>query len=237
MVHKHKSKKRTRLDGDGLFSKGISYITEKFVSNKMPDKLKKQLNTIGNIPIRKIWYSRKPINSGIKKALNFLTLGKFNKKQDDLKYDGVYHDSVVIELNNGNKYRLEKNHVIELNTYRYSDTDKLTEMPMKDSLTINTLLNNVNKEPNLYKYDHRDNNCQNFASNISKDSGLNKGKDNDIQNSKELTKALPDTVNDVMNTITNVASIVNPFTENLIGSGIRKTGLGLRKGRKKIYKI
>lgn len=231
MPKKRQKKTRHVKRGTGIISKGISYITEKFVSNNMPDKLKKQLNTIGNIPIRKIWYSRKPIQSGIKKALNFITLGKFNKKANDLKYDGVYHDSIVIELNNGNKYRLEKNHVVELNGYKYTDTDVLTEMPMSESLTINTLMQNVSKEKELFKYDHRTNNCQNFASNISKDSGLDKGKDNNIQNAKELTDSLPDVVNDVMNTITNVASITNPLAEIITGNGIRKTGKGLRKGR------
>ena len=181
-------------------------------------------------------YSRKPLSSGIKTALNVLTFGKLTQKQRDLKYPQIFHDSVIIYLSNGHNYRLEKNHIIELNDLKISSDEKLIPIPINRNITINELIKNANTDNNSYKYDHKNNNCQKFSNDIVKNSNLDNPEiDNEIkiQDASKLTSVLPDTVNDAMNVITNVAGMVSNTIDPIIhGKGVRKN----KKYRKPYYK-
>ena len=221
-------------EGDGLISNSLAWLTSKFTQNTMSDRLKKRLNIDGATPIIKMIYSRKAISGNIKTALNVLTFGKLTQKQRDLKYPQIFHDSVIIYLSNGHNYRLEKNHIIELNDLKISSDEKLIPIPINRNITINELIKNANTDNNFYKYDHKNNNCQKFSNDIVRNSNLDNPEiDNEIkiQDASKLTSVLPDTVNDAMNVITNVAGMVSNTIDPIIhGKGIRK------KYRKPYYK-
>ena len=70
------------IEGDGIISNSLAWVTSKFTPNQMSDRLKKRLNIDGNTPIVKMSYSRKPIAGGIKTALNVLTLGKLSQNKE-----------------------------------------------------------------------------------------------------------------------------------------------------------
>jgi hypothetical protein len=214
------------IEGEGIFSNGLACVTSHFTPNQMSDRLKKRLNIDGNTPISKMMYSRKPIAGGIKTALNVLTLGKLSQKQRDLKYEQIFHDSVIIYLSNGHNYRLEKNHIIELNDLKISGDEKLIPIPIDRTITINELIKNANTDGDFYKYDHKNNNCQKFSNDIVKKSNLDNAEiDNEIkiQDASKLTSVLPDGVNDAMNIITNVAGMVSNTIDPVIhGKGLKK---------------
>jgi hypothetical protein len=226
-ISRNKAKRQAmKIEGDGLISNGLAWVTSQFSPNQMSDRLKKRLNIDGNTPISKMMYSRKPIAGGIKTALNVLTFGKLSQKQRDLKYEQIFHDSVIIYLSNGHNYRLEKNHIIELNDLRISNDEKLIPIPIDRTITINELIKNANTDGDFYKYDHKNNNCQKFSNDIVKKSNLDNAEiDNEIkiQDASKLTSVLPDTINDAMNVITNVAGMVSNTIDPVIhGKGVRK---------------
>jgi len=227
-VSRNKAKQQAmgRIERYGLISNGLAWVTSQFSPNSMSDRLKKRLIIDGNTPITKMMYSRKPISGGIKTALNVLTFGKLSQKQRDLKYNQIFHDSVIIYLSNGHNYRLEKNHIIELNDLKISGDEKLIPIPIDRTITINELIKNANTDGDFYKYDHKNNNCQKFSNDIVKKSNLDNAEiDNEIkiQDASKLTSVLPDTINDAMNVITNVAGMVSNTIDPVIhGKGVRK---------------
>ena len=181
-ISKRQAKGITK-EGDGLISNSLAWLTSKFTPNTMSDRLKKRLNIDGNTPIIKMIYSRKALSSGIKTALNVLTFGKLTQKQRDLKYPQIFHDSVIIYLSNGHNYRLEKNHIIELNDLKISNDEKLIPIPINRNITINELIKNANTDNNFYKDDHKNNNsyCQKFSNDIINKSNLDNPEiDNEI---------------------------------------------------------
>ncbi len=55
------------IEGEGIFSNGLAWVTSKFTPNQMSDRLNKRLNIDGNTPISKMRYSRKPIAGASKR--------------------------------------------------------------------------------------------------------------------------------------------------------------------------
>lgn len=226
--------------GKGMISTGINWITSKLAPTTQSNRLVKRLAEFGNIPIVKMQYSRQPISSPINTALNVITLGRLRKKQQELKYDEIFHDSVCIYLANGRKFRLEKNHIVELNDLVPKSTEKLIDIPITRNITLNELVGNASKDADTYKYDHQSSNCQKFANAIVKDSNLDNpeiDKKIEIQDASQLSSVLPKSVNEALNTITNVAGIVSNTVDPIIhGSGLKKRKRPKRKHKKKKVK-
>ena len=98
-------KKRVMRKGKGFFSslkKGLSSIKDKFSNikerittvftgiTKLNPICRKVLENHGNDTIKSLIVVREPIQSGVAKALNMLSLGTFNKAKNDLGYDSFF---------------------------------------------------------------------------------------------------------------------------------------------------
>lgn len=77
-----------------------------------PD-IRKWLKENGNKKIKNIAVCRTPVESYIRNTLNIISLGKFNKNLKTLNYDDIFHLYLLISLEDGQQYILEKNEVIQ----------------------------------------------------------------------------------------------------------------------------
>ncbi len=78
------------------------------MTSRLPvvDRLIKQY---GHRRIMQVTILRKPIQGGVQKLLNLITLGGFNRAKNEMKYDEVYHLYVNMTLDNGQTIGIEKN--------------------------------------------------------------------------------------------------------------------------------
>ncbi len=112
------------------------------------------------------------------KALDALSRGRFSKKQKELGYEDMLHDSMVVTLDDGKRYRLEKNHVVEaqpllpplpqlrLGLARRDVVDS-TNVPLPGDFTLGEAVSTASAgDSEFYNYDASGNNCQAFVDDV-----------------------------------------------------------------------
>ena len=143
-----RDKKQKSLTGKGIF-KDISKVIKKTVNkskkivnptinslknyanvvisgrNDYQPKVRKLLRELGSKIIKSAVVMRSPVPSLLTQALNVVSLGSFAKNLKDSPYDTLFHLSLVVDLEDGNKLLIEKNEVInmEKNPRTRSKTD------------------------------------------------------------------------------------------------------------------
>lgn len=222
-IIKHYEKNPEKLHGAGV----IAYLSKRFLNPKRDgytNITKKTLEQYGNVPISRIEIYRTPLHSMLTKAINFISLGKFEEMQKKLGYDKFFHLALVVMLNNNKKIIIQKLDVIEVSTnYKTNDdteVEDVTSYNPSSNLTINQMFANARKvvPDNLwFGYDGLKNNCQWFVKYLLENSGLYTKKENDFvfQNIEKLVKEMPEYVSDTMNFVTDAAATYT----NLTGKG------------------
>ena len=197
----------------------VKNFTDKLRPVKIGDKLTMQLSKYGDISITKIEYSRKPLQKAISTALTVMSLGKVEDVKNKMGYNDITHDGVIVHLQSGEIFRLEKNAVIELNDFIREPGETLYNVPFTKQLTINILLaNGKGANQSFYEYDHTKNNCQSFANDIIVKNGLsNPDLESKIkqQDAGQISGTLPNEVNDVMNIATNLGAFGSGLYESM----------------------
>ena len=202
----------------GNISEGIGKVkdyTKQLRATKVSDRLSMLLNKYGDIPITKINYSRKPIQKAISTALTVASLGEVDRLKDRLGYKDIYHDGLIVYLQSGEVFRLEKNASIELNNFTKEQNELLFSVPFDKVLTINILLNNGKEVgQSFYEYDHTKNNCQTFVHTIlTKNNLMNSTLEKEVakQDAQAISATLPKDVNNIMSIATDLGS----YTQDL----------------------
>ena len=166
-------KNKMDLEGAGFFDyiKNVFTANDRF-TNKATDMLKKY----GGFEIVNIEIVRTPIMSIIDKAINLVSMGKFNELKKKYNYDDMNHLYAVFTVSmNGNRIPIlvEKNEVINIDTKIPAKTPKSESLMIgtpRNKLTIAGLLDNTLKAigaDNFYIYDGFGNrNCQSFIKSI-----------------------------------------------------------------------
>jgi hypothetical protein len=110
-----------------------------------------------------------PVSSGVQKFLNFISFGEFKKKQKQLGYNDVYHNFMLITLENGKTFKVEKNHVVEATQVSPSDyrQAKLIDIPVdaeNRDLNMKHLISTAEADnTDFWYYDPESKNCQVFV--------------------------------------------------------------------------
>ena len=93
-----------------------------------------------------------------------------NDEFKQLNYDDIYHNFLIVTTKDGQKYRVEKNAVVEINkNYGEKNFYDVHEVPINvgEGYTLNRLIENFkNKTPNAWEYNADRNNCQDFVKNV-----------------------------------------------------------------------
>ena len=67
-----------------------------------------------NKVIKSIVVGRNPVQSLVTKALNFLSLGKLEEEIKNMNYDDLYHLFMLVGLDDGSTFLVEKNSVVNM---------------------------------------------------------------------------------------------------------------------------
>jgi hypothetical protein len=136
-------------------------------SNNYSSKVIDIIKENGDNMITKMTLKRRPISNLFEKALNYSTFGEFEKANP---YDKLFHLAVVLELDNGKSYTLEKNATISMaEPENKPDTEyKEVNYPTNSIISLNSLLEKTRKRMGrkYFLYDAKNNNCQDFLLNV-----------------------------------------------------------------------
>ncbi|CAF3027412.1 unnamed protein product [Rotaria sp. Silwood2] len=184
----------------GLFFTKLKKIDHHFIAAKyhpeMPERVRKILEQVGDHPVLKIQLGRTPVEAVLLLFLNILSSWKFANKQIELGYDEIYHNYLLITIQNEKKlnilqtmvesskntvgstvYKLEKAHRVRLMKpvfpTEFVDIYNIPLTPNK-TFTLNRLITTAsNIDKHFYTYDAANNNmCQTFVENIVDINGL-----------------------------------------------------------------
>lgn len=180
--------RRVRAFKEGPAAKPSSRLTE--FLNSHPNK------------ITKLELMRKPIIKEVHGALDAMSLGGFSGKQRELDYDKVYHNALMVWLDNGHVYTLEKNHVVEVKKTPTVDyANERWDIPLHGrQLSMKQLIDNaargVGDNDAFWKYRAGTNNCQRFTRDVVEENGLMPGVGDNVkhfeqQDASELLTSLP----------------------------------------------
>ncbi|CAF3422355.1 unnamed protein product [Rotaria sp. Silwood1] len=207
----------------------------------MPVKVRKILEQVGDNPVVKIQLGRTPVEAVLILFLNILSSWKFANKKIELGYDEIYHNYLLITIQNEKKlnvlqrmveaskrtvgsivYKLEKAHRVRLMKpvfpTEFVDVFDIPLTPNK-TFTLNRLITTAsNIDKHFYTYDAANNNmCQTFVENIVDINGLTS---NIIENTTRIAlkpqdaKALVATLgsrSDIVKHITDLGGTVDKW--------------------------
>lgn len=189
----------------------------------LPPKVRTFLEKRGGDVIKSLRLVRSPISGFAKKALDLLSLGKFDKALEKAGYDRAFH--LALEING--EYTLDKREVITLVAGRPygSAQSQVLDIPVSKPITFQQLFDNGRSKmgDHLFtSYNAKTNNCQDFLIGILDGSGLltTDARDFIKQDAKEIFKSLPTYMDKVAKAVTDVAARVEEVVD---GQGATKS--------------
>lgn len=162
-------KKKARvLKGTGVIDsikRGIAKVKDAlfFPPNKLPGDAQKAFDRLKDATITKIMVNRAPINSGVDKALNMISLGKYDKAKKELGYDKMFHLSMVLYTNKG-KIAVQKLERISIRPGGSGGGESI-DLPYTTGDTLASFMEKARRKMGdhaFFQYNAFENNCQDF---------------------------------------------------------------------------
>lgn len=205
--------RRSRQGGRGLLSHIKKRIHSLFHAPlQASSRLQKTLSQMGSIPIGRLYVARTPVQSGVQKILQWMSLGKYEQVKAELRYDDVYHLYLIVQLVNGRLWKLEKNHIVELTPLSFfpPHAQTLSYIGMKNTQQLIQQAH-IHHPSQLWSYDPQHNNCQHFVQMICSSNHLQPDHDLGkeylrLQDADALLHSLPGFLPALPKLITDVAS-------------------------------
>lgn len=136
----------------------------------MPRQLTKRVNDFvvknKNRYIVEAKIAKKPISSFLDKAINLISLGKWNEQKSSFRYTDIFHTFLICKLDDGSLITIQKNASVEVENFHFNKKEIHSELPISlPKVTLKQfLLVTKDKigEPLFYDYDPSTNCCQHF---------------------------------------------------------------------------
>ena len=161
------------IHGDGIIDtvkevagKVVKRISDvwKGVRQRASPSIRKFLETNGDAKITKIIIGRQVVTPMVEKVASWLSLGKYDENKKKLSYDKMMHLFMIITLDNGKTFKLEKNHLPEISITSNAGND--TMAVKAQNISLNEFFGNAEKKAGgtkLWIYDAITQNCQYFV--------------------------------------------------------------------------
>lgn len=215
-----------KLKGEGLIREGA------------PPKIRALLDTYGDQKIVGLQVGRFPIYSAIEKLANIITLGQWEENKAKLKYDKMFHLFLLITLEGGHRFRLERNETVHVKPIpeQIEGEDRTNVKVFGHNIKLRPFIDKAEaqaKPRNLWRYDAIDNNCQCFVRDCLKGSNIWTANLNAfvMQDAYKLIEGF-EWFKDLAKTVTDAAAVVDHVQE---GEG--KTKTPVLDSVKKKYKL
>ncbi|MCW3101331.1 MAG: hypothetical protein JWL77_6949 [Chthonomonadaceae bacterium] len=144
-------------------------------TSEMPKLITQFLQKHGNQRIVQLYLGRKPLQTGIMVLGNLISRGELDRVRSELTYDKVAHSYLLLKLQDGLEFILEKNERVMIKTVISGDDRKeLYAIPLSKDVTLKQFIENAAlvEGARLWKYDAVNTNCQRFCYDMVKDSHL-----------------------------------------------------------------
>jgi hypothetical protein len=207
-----RGRKLRRFQTGGVVEKPESRITQ------LPSNTQKIYNSIKDIPIKSIQVFREPLNKVLQLLIN-LASGGIDKIEKKFGYDNLYHLGMVVELENGGKYLIEKNQNILIKKSGIPARSETMNIRLEGrKITLDYLFDRaiISLGPSdFYNYNLASTNCQHFIKNVLSKSGLLNPTSKAFieQDISDIVENIPSRIKDTSKLITDVASIIDKFTQ------------------------
>ena len=209
-VSKTKTQISSKIEDTKKFANALVYGR-----NDYQPSARQILQAHGNKIITAMEVRREPLPLALNVALNVSTLGQISK---NTPYDDLFHLSIVVKLDDGTQVLMEKNEVISL-VLNPSPRDKTESREVNlngKRISLQDLLNNTKTQmgSNYFIYSARNNNCQDFITNILLANGLDTPelmtfvKQDTIQVFGDMVR-----FRKFSNTLTDIAGRINVLTQ------------------------
>lgn len=163
------------LGGGGIYSAATSILHGG--RREAPPAVRKILEQNPNAKITKLQAAVVPVSKPLTSFINWVSGGNYEKKRQELGYNDINHAYLIVSLDNGKTYRLEKNHVVEMYAYNVNnDKNQRIDLKLNGSPELSSFLSNAekyqeskkeeHKRGNFWQYDPQNNNCQYFVDDI-----------------------------------------------------------------------
>lgn len=149
-------------NGAGLFNKRRAGL--------YPPAMRKLLGEVGTESITSLKVVRAPLHSAVKRLLQLVSQGTYEKAVKDSNYDSMFHLSLVIN----DQYTLDKQQVVKLVRGTPSNGESMP-VNLEGSITIQELVDKTKLKMGnsaFSNYNAVDNNCQFFIKNVLEANGL-----------------------------------------------------------------
>lgn len=201
------------VDAGKAVEETVASITSK--PKKVSAKVRGILAKMGDIPITSAEIVRSPVQSVVQQAINFVSGGEFKKAIADKPYDDIFHLMIVLTLEDGKKYSLEKNAIITLRPTE-GRSGESSPVSVPSGLTLNKALERTQEAMGdaFATYSARDNNCQDFILAFLKANGM--GDEKDYAFVKQDVKSLfgkTSFLRKFTNTVTDIGAKVSTLIE------------------------
>jgi hypothetical protein len=183
-------------------------------SNNYTTQFRDLIKKYGDNPIMKMEIKRSPVRKMVIKALDVISLGKFEKENP---YDTLWHLYILLTLDDGNILRLEKNSVLSLKLNAKDDEhteNMVVEYPKDRFITLNTLLEKTRQAmgKKYFLYNAKGNNCQDYLKAVLVSNGL--GTPEEIAFIKQSTREIFNSSPDYLRRISLLATNTRAGLEN-----------------------
>lgn len=187
---------------------GTKFLAD-WLLKKRPKPIKKWLKINGDKKITNLQVCRIPVTSALKNVINVASLGTLKKRIKNKPYDELYHLFLLITLDDGSTWRLEKNQRVMVSRINRTRTDQECEQRMRyNKKTLRQFFDDAEKkaDKNFYQYDAFVNNCQKFLYDLLNANGITQYNDFIKQDTHDLA---PGYVKSISKGITNVSGLAD----------------------------
>lgn len=201
-------------------AQAIASVTSK--PTRVSAKVRTLLSKMGDTPITSAEIVRSPVQSVVQQAINFVSGGEFKKAIADKPYDDIFHLMIILTLEDGKKYSLEKNAIITLRPTK-GRSGESSPVSVPAGLTLNKAMEKTQEAMGeaFATYSARDNNCQDFILAFLKANGM--GDEKDYAFVKQDVKSLfgkTSFLRKFTNTVTDIGAKVSTLLE---GEGVKNS--------------
>lgn len=184
-----------------------------------PTSVKNFLNAHGDEKVTKITLAREPVNSKVRSFLNTISLGLLDKAVKRVGHDQLFHLFAIIQTDKGT-YRIEKNQTLSMKSGGLPSSSQAQILPINFSkdITLGEMIENTRKkmgDKSFFEYDGFSKNCQDFIKNLLTANGITAPSKFIDQDASSIAKSLPGYVPTVTKGITDLAAVLDIFTQKL----------------------
>jgi len=155
------------MDGDGIIASAYKLLTGRYPGEKAVRQL---IETYGGHRIAAMNVVREPVRGIYTWLLNAVTGGKFHQAVASAGHDRLWHLGLVIRLDNGLAFTLEKNQRVTVTPSKaYGSESQYRPVRVPPGLTLARFLDNALRtmgREQFFVYAAFETNCQHFILNL-----------------------------------------------------------------------